>query len=94
MSHIGTIVVAVVGLPVFLAIVLSLGRSIRRVGRMNPGSPDYLPMEPGAEPKHHGGLLPGGHTGGGHNHHQGHHGGHMGGGHAGGGGHVGGGHHG
>jgi hypothetical protein len=76
MSHIWAIVAAVVGIGVFLAIVLSLGRSIRRVGRMNPGSPGYLPMEPGAEPKHQGGPPPGGH-----NHHQGHHGGHAGGGH-------------
>jgi hypothetical protein len=77
-SHIGEIIVAVIGIPVFLAIVLSLGRSIRRAGRMDPGSQGYVPLDPGGE--HHGGPP----HGGGHSHHHGGHnigGGHMGGGH-------------
>ncbi|HET7015280.1 MAG TPA: hypothetical protein VFI65_15285 [Streptosporangiaceae bacterium] len=89
MSHIGEIVVAVILAPVLLAIVLSLGRSIRRVGKMNVGSADYDSLGPGSDPRAHGGLpIDGSH------HQHGHHGGHMGGGHIGGGGHVGGGHHG
>jgi hypothetical protein len=39
--HIGEIAIAVVLAPVLLAIVLSLGRSIRRAGRMNVDSADY-----------------------------------------------------
>ena len=95
MSHIGEIAVAVVLAPVLLAIVLSLGRSIRRASKMNVGSADYDSLGPGSDPRAHTGGLPidGSH------HQHGHHGGHMGGGHVGGGhigggGHVGGGHHG
>ncbi|HEY3902869.1 MAG TPA: hypothetical protein VGM14_03035 [Streptosporangiaceae bacterium] len=87
MGHVGGVAV---GAIVVLVIVLSLGRSIRRASRMNPNSPGYVPPEPGAENRDHGGGQPHG----GHGHHGGHAGGgHAGGGHTGGGGAVGG-HHG
>jgi hypothetical protein len=76
MSHIGEIIVAVIGIPVFLAVVLRLGRSIRRAGRMDPGSAGYVPLDPEAASRHHhpgpppgahhGGPTGGGHVGGGH----------------------------
>jgi hypothetical protein len=45
MSHGGGIVVGIILAAVLLIIVLSLGRSIRRASRMNPGSPGHEPLD-------------------------------------------------